>query len=133
MIKLIAQNITDKHLSDLGKIHDNMKLALEENNSEIFIHEDRNFHMYLAQITNNSRLIQFLDKLSDQVLRLGVRAVTRESRVHETLAEHQEILNALQKRSPSEAVEAMEQHIENTEEILMNMLETAVNRKGNLE
>lgn len=131
MIKLIAQNITDKHLSDLGKIHDNMKLALEENNREIFIHEDRNFHMYLAQITNNDRLIQFLDNLSDQVLRLGVRAVTIESRVHETLTEHRELLNALHKRSPSEAVKAMEKHILNTEEVLMKMLETVENREGN--
>ncbi|WP_209125643.1 GntR family transcriptional regulator [Alkalihalobacillus sp. BA299] len=131
VIKHITPNITDEQLDDLQNIFDNMKIALTENNSDEFIHEDRKFHMYLAQLTNNSRLIQFLDNLSDQMLRLGIRAITRESRTVETLEEHEKLLLALKRRSTEEAVKAMEEHIYQTKDILMAILESVVKREGN--
>ncbi|MFC0560638.1 GntR family transcriptional regulator [Halalkalibacter alkalisediminis] len=131
MIKLITPNLTDDQLNDLKSIFDNMEAALRGGKREEFIHEDRRFHMYLAQLTNNSRLVQFLDNLSDQMLRLGIRAITKESRANETLEEHEKLLSALQKRSVPEAVEAMEQHIYQTQETLMKMLDSVITREEN--
>lgn len=128
MIELITSTITEEHLHDLQQMHDNMKIFLEENR-EAFINEDRNFHMYLAQLTNNARLIQFLDNLSDQMLRLGIRAVTNKARAHETLAEHQKILDALNAQSTADAVEAMETHIYNSQNVLMSMSEKTTKEK----
>ncbi|WP_235715419.1 GntR family transcriptional regulator [Halalkalibacter wakoensis] len=130
MIKLITTNITDEQLHDLKSIYERMKASLKEEKAEEFIEEDRRFHMYLVQLTNNSRLIQFIDNLSDHMLRLGIRAITRESRALETLEEHEQLIHALEKRSVDEAVKAMEHHIYQTQETLMNMLEKVLKGEG---
>lgn len=118
----VASTITDEQLQDLEDYFEKMK-AVSNTDEQEFINEDRNFHMYMAQLTNNGRLVQFLDHLSDQILRLGIRAVDYEGRAEETLMEHQAILEGLKKRSPEEAKEAVERHIANSEVILLKLID----------
>ncbi|MET3504670.1 GntR family transcriptional regulator [Halalkalibacter oceani] len=122
MIKLITPNLTDEQIKDLQDIFLKMKVAQQEGKGDELIDEDREFHMYLAKLTNNSRLIQFLDNLSDQILRLGVKAITKEFRSDEALSEHEKLLEALERRSVEAAVQAMEEHINQTHEVLMRMV-----------
>lgn len=122
MIKLITPNLTDEQIKDLQDIFLKMEVAQQEGKGDKLIHEDREFHMYLAKLTKNLRLIQFLDNLSDQILRLGVKAITKESRSDEALSEHEKLLEALERRSVEAAVQAMEEHINQTHEVLMRMV-----------
>ncbi|PSL48593.1 GntR family transcriptional regulator [Salsuginibacillus halophilus] len=121
--KLIAPTIEDAHIQDLNRIDQRMREAAAVVNRQEFINEDRNFHMYLAQLTNNERLIQFLDHLSDQLLRLGIRAVAEEARMDEALEEHKAIIQALKAKAPETAAQAVEAHIQNTEKVVMNLID----------
>lgn len=125
VIQLITETITDGNIADLEEIHNKMKSCLTENREE-FISEDRNFHMYLAQLTNNSRLIQFLDNLSEQILRLGLRNIGHQNRASSTLMEHEQIIRALAKRSTAQAVEAMAEHIKRSESALLSILKPQI-------
>ncbi len=119
---LIAESITDEQIEALEGFYKKME-ELSTQNKQEFINEDRKFHMYMAQLTNNSRLIQFLDHLSDQMLRFGIRAVDNEFRKKETLEEHQAILQALKNRSVDETRRAIEEHIKNSEEVLIRLVD----------
>ncbi|MGO4890236.1 GntR family transcriptional regulator [Anaerobacillus sp. MEB173] len=125
VVELVTEKIEDKHVEDLVVIHEKMK-ALQSVDRVAFINEDREFHMYLAKLTNNNRLINFLDYLSDQIIRLGIRAVENKERVAETLEEHEAILQALQERSVEKAVKAIEEHIENSQKVLLSIIEKTV-------
>ena len=122
VLRVISSDITDENLKDLAEFQKRMEDVKYESPQE-FIHEDRNFHMYLAQLTNNRRLIQFLDHLSDQMIRLGIKVISDSSRIDETLVEHQAIIDALRERSPELAYEAIANHIHRTEERLFSMIE----------
>lgn len=120
--ELVAPLITDDHMTDLKEYQKRMT-SLAEQDRQQFINEDRDFHMYLAQLTGNSRLIQFLDHLSDQMLRFGIRAVSEDSRMKETLKEHQAIIDAFDTGSKEKARKALEFHIQNSQEILLAMID----------
>ncbi|SES06622.1 GntR family transcriptional regulator [Salisediminibacterium halotolerans] len=121
VVRLVAPIITNDQIEDLMAIQTKMN-EIKFDSPQEFIHEDRHFHMYLAQLTNNRRLIQFLDHLSDQMIRLGIKVISDRSRIHETLAEHQAIIDALRERSSEKAYTAVETHMNRTEERLLSMI-----------
>ncbi|MFB4163254.1 GntR family transcriptional regulator [Alteribacillus sp. JSM 102045] len=120
--ELVASAISEESLEELKQIKKNME-ALASKSRQEFINEDRKFHMHLAQLTNNSRLVHFLDHLSDQMLRFGILAVKNEERMKGTLQEHQAIIDALETRSPEKTKEAIHIHIDNSEDILLNLVD----------
>ncbi|WP_026699543.1 GntR family transcriptional regulator [Salibacterium aidingense] len=115
----VASTITDENMAELKKIKSTMEELADESRQE-FINEDRKFHMHLAQLTNNSLLIHFLDRLSDQMLRFGILAVKDKVRIKETLEEHQAIIDALETRSPEKTKEAIQRHIDNSQDVLLH-------------
>ncbi|MFZ4451303.1 GntR family transcriptional regulator [Salibacterium aidingense] len=117
--ELVASTITDENMAELKKIKSTMEELADESRQE-FINEDRKFHMHLAQLTNNSLLIHFLDRLSDQMLRFGILAVKDKVRIKETLEEHQAIIDALETRSPEKTKEAIQRHIDNSQDVLLH-------------
>jgi DNA-binding GntR family transcriptional regulator len=81
-----------------------------------FIHANRNFHVYLAQLTENSYLINALDEIRDLTDLAGVRSLEVDSRTLEATEEHGRIFAELKKKSMGGALRQMEAHIRTTEE-----------------
>ncbi|MFB5662257.1 GntR family transcriptional regulator [Alteribacillus sp. HJP-4] len=119
--ELVAPIITDENIAELKRIHQTMELLSKQSRQD-FINEDRRFHMHLAQLTNNSRLIQFLDHLGDQMLRFGILAVKNEERMTGTLQEHADIIKALETRSSGKTKLAIQNHIDNSKDVLFHLL-----------
>ncbi|MDV2686038.1 GntR family transcriptional regulator [Alkalihalophilus lindianensis] len=118
VLETITPIIEDSHLQVLEGIHEKMKTHIDGSNEE-FIHEDHAFHNYLARLTNNKRLCQFIDNLSEQMIRLGIRLVENSNRKEEALKEHEAILIALRNRLAEDAVKAIKIHLENSQSILL--------------
>lgn len=120
-VELAAPNIGIKELAYLDSLMEWQKsLAGKEDASE-FITIDQNFHLYLAELTRNSRLVRILRTLRDIHLRLGVEAVRLRERYAMTLREHMAIVDALRKNDAALAAEAMREHLENTRKTLLEM------------
>lgn len=111
VIELIVQQITSEQLRKLDEFHQ-MQIRLDDKcKVGEFIEIDRKFHMYLAELTGNKRLVQILDNLSDMIRRLGVASIHTNERYREILQEHTNIINSLKTNDPIKAKEGMLDHV----------------------
>lgn len=116
IIELVIPKLTDAAIARLDLLYDAQKTIYDRRVTKDFIGADRRFHMYLASLTENRRLIAILQNLNEMIMRLGVAAVTTEhkDRFSETLLEHMHILSALRLRDAFAAKNYMLLHILNT-------------------
>ncbi|WP_405585758.1 GntR family transcriptional regulator [Streptomyces sp. NBC_01092] len=74
---------------------------------------DRCFHAEIVRSGGNEILSRLYDQLRDRQLRMGVAIMySHPDRIAKTLAEHEEILQALRSGDPEAAVELVHRHID---------------------
>jgi len=122
-IELIMDKISEQDIRTLTNILLKQEKLQENYQADEFIIVDREFHMVIAQMTDNKILIDVLNNLSDMIRRIGVQAVQDVNRFIETLDEHSHILIALKERNKEKAVEAMKEHILLTRENVFKRFE----------
>lgn len=74
------------------------------------------FHTCLAELTQNSYLINALEEIRDLINLASLRSLEVDSRVGEAIEEHERIVAEIKTQSLSEALREMEAHIRTTEE-----------------
>lgn len=113
-----AKHITEEYLKEIRRLFEVQRQAVEETNVPVyqFIQMDREFHLAIYKLSENKTLISLLDNLNDMICVAGMRALTSDVRRQETLAEHKEVLNALEEGDPQKAIQAMRYHMEKTTE-----------------
>ena len=112
---LAAERITDQQIAQLKVALTEMK---EEQQSENASEQaDWKFHCIIAKATQNTAMLTIINWLwelrNQSTLSTSFLETIRKEGVHPALEEHQEILNALEKRDPAAAEIAMAKHIEN--------------------
>ena len=128
----IARHITPL-LTDESLKHIDLLLARhrEANKAEDplgSIHADREFHLYLAKLTNNSYLMTALEDIRDLIDLAGIKTLEFKVRSVESIKEHRAIVGMLKAGSISGAVQKMEEHIWTTQErALARIRDTAAN------
>lgn len=80
-----------------------------------FLETDREFHMSLVRRNGNDLLVSIMDRIRNHIAIFGLRALSREGRIEQVVAEHGRILKALHRRDRAEAVRAMRDHLAATE------------------
>ncbi|MCZ7646829.1 MAG: GntR family transcriptional regulator [Planctomycetota bacterium] len=90
---------------------------------DAFMESDDAFHHALFKMHGNRLLHATLDNLRTCILLIGYTVLGREGRSQEVLAEHRAVAQALKKRDPQAAREAMRRHLEATEAQLLKVLE----------
>lgn len=103
-----------KEFEEILKIDDVTKIA------EI----DVKFHDVIFMATDNERLIQLLNNFREQMYRYRVEHLKKKE-VHSTLiAEHQEIIQNIEKRKKKEAAEVVCRHIDNQVAAVIDSIRT---------
>ncbi len=116
-----AQTVTDAGLRSLTEAIDVMRRDIESGKDTR--QADRLFHVRVAELTGNAVLASLVDGLWAHMLApmfdvLGRHAGLRgEDRM--TVADHEKIVQALARRDPAIAREAMRGHLAHVEQILM--------------
>jgi DNA-binding GntR family transcriptional regulator len=116
VIRHITPNLTKESLAEIEKIWDQYLKIVQNGYPVGSIHANRDFHVRLAQLTENSYLINALDEIRDMTDLAGVRSLEVDSRTVEATAEHERIIVELKRRSLDGALRQMEAHIRTTEE-----------------
>ncbi len=80
-----------------------------------FLETDREFHMSLVRRSGNELLVSLMDRIRNHIAIFGLRALSREGRTRQVVAEHGRILKALHRRDRAEAVRALRDHLLATE------------------
>ena len=103
-----VRSMTEKELSLLREIHERQKELLTHYDVTAFIQVDREFHIFIYNMSRNRELIKLMSNYYDMFRFMATQAVLgTEERRKTTLEEHQAILDAMEKRDPEAAVQAM--------------------------
>lgn len=112
-MKLACEKILDEEIEELKAAAKEFENALKTKDVTLFAEADVKFHDIIYRTTDNQRLIQLLYNLREQMYRYRVEYLKREDSHETLLAEHQYIIETLEKRDASEAVKAVCAHIDN--------------------
>jgi GntR family transcriptional regulator, uxu operon transcriptional repressor len=116
----VTKNDIFKLRQSLDKERENLETGKEDYDG------DRMFHLTIAEASQNSVLIDIILDLwkrreeSSMWQQLHTRIANNDYR-HKWLDDHEKILQALQKRDPNGARDAMWQHIENVKQTLFDL------------
>ena len=122
-VKDACDHITDAQLSELKKGSNEFKKALLEGKDLVTCADaDMHFHDVILSATNNRRLIQMLNNLSEQMYRYRMEYL-KDERTHKTLIEeHDAIRRALKKHDKVKAGAAIRVHIDNQKRSILESL-----------
>lgn len=112
-VKLACEKIQDEEIRKLKDAAKEFEDALKTGDVTVYAEADVKFHDIIYRTTDNQRLIQLLYNLREQMYRYRVEYLKREDSHETLLAEHQYIIEMIEKRDAKCAVEAVCAHIDN--------------------
>lgn len=107
--------VTDDFLQALEQTRIGQIEAIERKDYYTYIELDSQFHVLIAEVTQNPKLKDFVEQISNQLLRFLVLSRTIEESVEQALVEHEQIIQALASRDVVQAGAAMRNHIQSVE------------------
>ncbi|GIW90732.1 MAG: GntR family transcriptional regulator [Pirellulaceae bacterium] len=113
-----ALRVTSRHLRLLQQWLEQMEVGIDD--LEIFARADLAYHNVIIEATENRFLIQIMKYLTDPIIevrRITTRIGGAEGR-REAQRWHRAIYEAIERREPQAAAEAMRQHMEQLAEII---------------
>lgn len=119
--KEASEKFTDDDLENLKNITKRQQEALDYDE---FIKIDREFHEYVYAKTENTLLISLMENINDIVRYFGLIAINLPNRNKETLEEHLNILKALELKDIKKIAKAVEIHMENTTNAIIERYRT---------
>jgi len=129
---LAARTITDDEVARLYALLDDMKRAFETDVSDDSA--DRNFHMTIAGATRNTALVFVVETLWDLRYKAPLtREIFRRARsagISAFVDDHRQVADAMRDRDPAAARTAMQAHLNNVMEELLEATELEVVRRA---
>jgi DNA-binding GntR family transcriptional regulator len=107
--------VTADFIKNLEEMMAEQKTALEKKDFYSYIELDFQFHVAIAQISQNQKLHDFIQQINNQLHRYLILSGTLEDSAYQANLEHLEIIEALKEKDAAKAAEAMKKHIENVE------------------
>ena len=114
-IELACQRMDDEQIQQLEEAQKAFAQAIQKGSAMEIAESDEHYHDVIYQGTDNSRLVQILNNLREQMYRYRLEYIKDADKRQILLAEHENILKAVKNRRTAEAKEAMRIHIDNQE------------------
>ena len=114
-IELACERIHEGMVTELVAAERDFKDATAGSDAIKIARMDEKFHDIIFQATENDKLVQMLNNLREQMYRYRLEYIKDEKPRQTLLAEHEEIINAIQSRQVSQAKSAIRSHIDNQE------------------
>lgn len=123
-VELIIKNggFTKEQFKVLTTIQEEMKSNIQTGNVSGNFHADHKFHLFLVECTKNQRLINFYKTITLQSRRLRWLAQLTPGRFNNSLIEHQEIIEAVNRKDIILAKQNTHHHLENTKRNYQSIL-----------
>ena len=118
--RLAAGRVSSADLTKLHLLMDMMRDSVANGQWEAMVQANIKFHDVLHQAAGNERLRHLTRNLLDFVRRFSTQAFASEERAAEVLAEHEEIIKALEKRDPDMAERVARSHVATARAFLTN-------------
>jgi len=122
VIRHITPTITEESIAHVEAINNDAKKCVKNNDRIEYLKKDREFHLFLAELTENEYMISALENVRDLVDWMGIKALLRKERMMEVFVEHDKVIQMLKKQDVKRATQMMEEHIAITLEKVLNQL-----------
>lgn len=119
---LSSLKMKEEQIKELRQINRQFANFVAKENLQGSIKKDVEFHELIYRASGNEKLIQILNNLREQVQRFRVIYLKDYSGQKDIESEHEEIIEAIEKRDPEAAMSAAKKHIKNQEIGIINAL-----------
>lgn len=114
-IELAIQRMTDEDIAALEEAQKQFRAAVAGADAMTIAQQDENYHDVIYNATGNSRLVQILNNLREQMYRYRLEYIKDADKRQILVLEHDQILKAIKNRHVAEAKTAIREHIDNQE------------------
>ncbi len=114
-IELTCQRITDEGMAELEEAQKSFASAVHKGDAMAIAEADEHFHELIYRATENSRLVQILSNLREQMYRYRLEYIKDAGKRQILIVEHEKILRCIRRHSIAEAKAAVREHIDNQE------------------
>ena len=121
-VRLAAQRMQPADYAQLDDLSEKMRATWQEGNVDNWVSLDASFHELLYKFSRNERLVAMMNNIMEQLSRYRIISLANVEVRHNSLSEHQELIEALKRRDSEAAATAVAMHIENTKQSLINIL-----------
>lgn len=123
-VSLACRNMNEEIINELVMANKVFEAAVVSKDVVRITDADVSFHDVIYKATDNQRLIQIINNLSEQMYRYRLEYV-KDARSHSILiSEHADIISKLRSKDDEGAKLVMKQHIYNQEKGIMRMMKT---------
>lgn len=113
--ELTCQRMDDEGIAELEEAQKAFCNAIREGDLMNIAETDEHYHNVIYRGTGNSRLVQILNNLQEQMYRYRLEYIKDTAKHPILVVEHDHILRALKERRVTEAKAAIREHIDNQE------------------
>jgi DNA-binding GntR family transcriptional regulator len=121
--ELAVDRITDDELEKLERYLVKIGEEIERGDLNKVVETDTDFHTLLYQASRNQRLSQIINNLREQIQRFRATSLSQPGRMKEAVEEHRKIVEAISSRDGETARRLAQEHIENAENSMMNVIQ----------
>ncbi len=126
-VREVAHRITKDQVERLRRNIRYHRSALDAGDQNDFHHYDEEFHHLIAEFTGFPRVSRMLESSRGQLDRVRRLLLPMPGRLEDSLAEHEEIFDALAQHKPGKAARAMKNHLDKTPEKLELLMQQQPN------
>jgi Transcriptional regulators len=121
-VQIVCQNMKEERIVALKKANKEFEKAIKQGSLTAITDADVEFHEIIYQATNNTRLINILNNLREQMYRYRVEYLKDRNSHVKLVEEHEVIIAQLANRDEAGAVKTILTHIENQTRTVMKHL-----------
>lgn len=119
-IELLIPLLDDDTIDKIEKV--DKKLSYTKEDPFEFMYSDSSFHLFVAELSQNLRLHQLMQNLTDHVNWYGFAALKAGISVDEVCYEHKLIIDGLKARNLRQTTDAVLSHLEHTHRTILATL-----------
>ncbi|MEL7567138.1 MAG: GntR family transcriptional regulator [Dehalobacterium sp.] len=122
---LAAERITEEELNNLERSLVSVVESAGHNDLNGIVNTDTDFHDIIYKASRNERLMQIVNNLREQIQRFRTTSLAFPGRMQIAVDEHRRIVDAISERNVDLARALAQEHIENAENSMMEVLESS--------
>jgi DNA-binding GntR family transcriptional regulator len=126
-VQLVCEKITQEQIEELKASAKEFQNTLKDGDITKIAEADVRFHDVIYMATDNQKLILLLNNLREQMYRFRVEYLKRKEVHPQLIAEHEEIIEMIEKREKDTAIKVVCEHIDNQVEAVIDIIRTKHN------
>lgn len=121
--ELAVPKITPADLKKIKNLHKDLERHYKANDHNAYKKTNSKLHCLIREIAGNAAINEVIEGLHQRILLFRYKQLYEPKRFKSSIEEHRALLNALEKKDPKKAKEAMQKHLVAQSKALINIIQ----------